>query len=67
MEELKDLYKVRVGYHGVEPEKEWYQNYSSAPTWCAEKVGGELHVGFVSVVLLLRYLLFFCCSGSSTF
>ena len=51
MEELKDLYKVRVGYHDVEPEKEWYQNYSSAPTWCAEKVGGELHVGFVSVAL----------------
>ncbi|KAL3869892.1 hypothetical protein ACJMK2_042519 [Sinanodonta woodiana] len=36
--DVGDVYKVRVGFHGSEQEVSWYQDYSSAPSWCLEKL-----------------------------
>ncbi|KAK3579121.1 hypothetical protein CHS0354_022141 [Potamilus streckersoni] len=36
--DVGEVYKVRVGFHGSEHEVSWYQDYSSAPSWCLEKL-----------------------------
>ena len=38
LEDIGELYKVRVGFHGDRGEVVWYQNYSLAPSWFLESV-----------------------------
>ncbi|XP_052774352.1 lipoxygenase homology domain-containing protein 1-like isoform X2 [Mya arenaria] len=38
IEELGDLYKVRIGYHGVAMDTDWYKSPEQAPTWCLKQL-----------------------------
>ena len=37
-EDIGELYKVRVGFHGDRGEVPWFQNYSLAPSWFLDSV-----------------------------
>ena len=41
-EDIGELYKVRVGFHGDRGEVPWYQNYSLAPSWFLDSVSTTL-------------------------
>jgi hypothetical protein len=38
MEELSDLYKVRIGFHGADSDKDWLYDYTQSPSWLLDQV-----------------------------
>lgn len=42
LEDIGDLYKVRLGFPDEEHHQDWYTSIQEAPTWFLEKVNIDL-------------------------